>query len=266
MATGMPSAARRSSPSRGSERMNVASVSATKALCSRTNAASIQPGPTTAFAQGGNVVGFPLDTVAEIDPFLSALAGQPSPLPPSLLSPTRPLPTSPLPPTIPPSPTSAAIRTLRPDSRTYDLTGTFATRLAPWLTGMRACASATPTAARRAACPRPCSSCPTTNPIRPFSTDVGLALYGGRALIPDRSATAAKAPLTLNGTFGRWTSHFNARHLAAKDETLTQRQGSSALSRSPTASTRSMAIFSTCADPDRQGHGQHHHHRGPAVV
>jgi iron complex outermembrane receptor protein len=179
---------------------------------------------TRPFAQSGNVVGLPLVS-SQIDPLLSAAAGQivtVSPIP-DLANPTLA--------DFVPNANNPAVtdlgqfRTLRPETRNYDLNGTFAMRLAPWLTGNATLRFNHGTRASTRGLPSALFVLPTTNPNSPFSTDVGLAFYGPDPLRTRSQHDGGEGIVTLNGVFGRWTSYFNARHSESKDETLTQRMG-----------------------------------------
>ena len=170
----------------------------------------IQPAPFFPYAVAGNVIGFP-DTSAEIDPALSALAGQPVfvvPVPASA-------------PTLQQLAGVAnqqnvtdlgAFRTLRPKTRNYDLNGTFATRLATWLT-----ASATLHWYRNSGdylrgLPGVLFVLSPTNAFSPFSNSVGLAIYGKQPLHSISTQNAADANATFNANWGRWQGNLNLRH------------------------------------------------------
>jgi len=183
----------------------------------------IQPDPSRPFAQSGNVVGFP-DTSGEIDPLLSAAAGQTvfvTPVPDAA------------------SPTLAdfvdganiaavtdlgRFRTLRPDARFYDLNGTFAMPLAPWLTSSATIRLSRSDRRSKRGLPSALFVLPDTNIFSPFSTDVGLTFYGPEPLRTRSRRDSGEAIVTLNGRFGQWRSNFNARHSESKDDTHTERQ------------------------------------------
>lgn len=118
-------------------------------------------------------------------------------------------------------------RTLRPDSRNYDLNGTFATRLAPWLTGVAGLRFNQSSRLSARGLPSALFLLPATSPFSPFATDVTLGFYGTDPLHTRSRHLGGDGNVTLNGTFGRWTSHFNARHSEAKDRTFTQRRATS---------------------------------------
>ena len=118
-------------------------------------------------------------------------------------------------------------RTLRPDSRNYDLNGTFATRLAPWLTGMAGLRLNQSSRLSERGLPTALFLLPASHPSSPFPTDVELSFHGLEPLHTRSRHRGGDGNITLNGTFGRWTSHFNARHSQARDETFTQRKAAS---------------------------------------
>jgi iron complex outermembrane receptor protein len=186
----------------------------------------IQPEPSPPFALAGNVVGFP-GTSGEIDPLLSAAAGQ--------IVTVTPVPGIPNP-TLADFTSNAndpartdlgQFRTLRPATRNYDLIGTFAMRLAPWLTSTTALRLNRSNRLSERGLPSALFVLPATNPASPFSTDVGLAYYGPQPLNTRSRHNGGDAAVTLNGQLGRWTSHFNARHSESKDVTLTERRNGS---------------------------------------
>lgn len=182
----------------------------------------IQPEPSVPFAVSGNVVGYP-DPSSEIDPLLSAVAGQ-------ILT-VAPFPTG-LQPTLAdfaaggsPAETSLGrFRTLRPDGRNYEINGSFGTRLAPWLTS-----SATLRIGRsRSRSQRGLASAlfvlGDENPHSPFSTDVGLALFRDERPLEYLSVRdSGEASLTLNANLGRWRASLNVRHSRARDTARSER-------------------------------------------
>jgi hypothetical protein len=183
----------------------------------------IQPDPDRPFALQGNVVGFP-DSSGEIDPLLSALAGEIVTVAPVLgIS----------------NPTLADFadvanqqnttdlgdfRTLKPRLRNYDLNGTFATRLAPWLT-----TNATLRLSRNATrslrgLPSALFVLPADNPFSPFSREVGLAVYGRDPLLSRYTRNSGEGRITFNGRFGQWIGTLNTSHSETKDVIDTDRR------------------------------------------
>jgi hypothetical protein len=170
----------------------------------------IEPAQTLPYALAGNIIGFP-GTAGEIDPLLSAIAGQPVTL-------------APMPASAPTLQQLAALanrqnttdlgdfRTLRPQSRSYDLNGTFATRLSPWLT-MNATLRWNRFESRSIrGLPSALFVLAPTNAASPFSNDVGLALYGKRPLRSLSTQDSKEANLTFDATWGLWQGNLNLRH------------------------------------------------------
>jgi hypothetical protein len=187
----------------------------------------IQPATVPAFALTGNVVGYP-SASGEIDPLLSALAGDvvtvaaiPAGAAPSLadLAATA---------NDPASTDVGQFRTLRPDTRNYDLGGSLAARIAPWLTGNASLRFNRSDRESLRGLPSALFVLPLTNPASPFSRDVGLAFYGASPLETDSRHNGLDAGLRLNGLHGKWTSYFDARLSHTRDRTLTERRVSSA--------------------------------------
>jgi len=184
-----------------------------------------QPDPTLPYAISGNVVGYP-DTSGEIDPLLSAAAGEivtvapvPNTANPTLLD-------------FVPNANEAAVtdlgdyRTLRAKTRNYDLNGTFATRLAPWLTGNIGIRLNHSTRRSLRGLPAALFSLSPTNASSPFSTTVAIAEYGTDPLATRSEHNGGDLSLSLNGRFGEWASFFNAGHSEYKDVTKTERTSS----------------------------------------
>jgi iron complex outermembrane recepter protein len=180
--------------------------------------------PEQRFAQTGNVVGFPLNLSGEIDPLLSAAAGEivaiapvPATSNPTLLD-------------FVPDANEAAFtdlgdfRTLRPRTRNYDLNGTFSTRITSWLTANVGIRLGHSTRRSLRGLPQAFFVLSPTNATSPFSTTVAIAQFGDQALATRSERDSGEINLTLNGHIGAWTSYFNARHFESKDDTRTERQ------------------------------------------
>ena len=183
----------------------------------------IEPVPTQPFAVGGNIIGFP-NTLGEIDPLLSAIAGQPV--------------------TVVPMPTSATptlgglaalanqqnttdlgdFRTLRPRSRNYDLNGTFATRLAPWLTANATLRWNRFQSQSLRGLANGLFILAPTNPFSPFSKSVALAFYGKQPLRSLSTQTGKDANVTFDANWGRWTGNLNLRHTQSDSNYTSERQ------------------------------------------
>lgn len=186
----------------------------------------IQPDPFRPFALSGNVIGFPGAT-GEIDPLLSALAGETvtvAPVP-GTSSPTL---ADFLPNANDPAVTDLGrFRTLRPNSDNYDLNGTFATRLASWLTSTATLRLNRSTSRSLRGLPSALLVLGDTNPASPFSSDVGLAFYGVDPLHYRSARKAGEASVTFNGQWGSWTGDLNLKHNESTDTSRTQRVESS---------------------------------------
>lgn len=208
---------------RGDTRLNLALRARGESNMLESERGIIQPDPRLPYAVVGNVVGFP-NTSGEIDPLLSAAAGQ--------IVTVTPVPAA-------NNPTlsdfvananQAAVtdlgefRTLRPKLRSYDFAGTYATRLAPWLTSNATIRLAHNTSDSERGLAPALFVLAATNPSSPFSRDVGLAYYGSAPLHSAYRHDSGEAILTLNGTFGKWTGNFNARHFQSRDRSRTDRQ------------------------------------------
>lgn len=183
----------------------------------------IQPDTSLPYAIGGIVVGFP-NSLGEIDPLLSAAAGQTvtvAPVP-ATANPTlgniaaganRPAITD-----------VGDFRTLRPRSQIYDLNATFSTRLTQWLTSRLSVRLARNLSRSKRGLPSGLFLLSAGNVFSPFSTDVGLAAYGHTPLESRSKRDTGDANATLNARFGRWTASLNLRHSISHDETLTDGQ------------------------------------------
>jgi hypothetical protein len=183
----------------------------------------VQPDLFTPFALGGNAVGFP-DTTGEIDPLLSALAGE--------IVTVAPIPQG-------SSPTLAnfaagandpaftdlgPFRTLRPNLENYELNGSFYTRLAPWLSSNFNFKLNRSVSHSLRGLPSSVFVLSATNPASPFSRDVGLAFYGADPLRSRSVSEGGDARVTFNGRFGRWTSNLTATHTESTNSFDSDRQ------------------------------------------
>ncbi|MGN6155140.1 MAG: hypothetical protein ACTHN4_05335 [Sphingomicrobium sp.] len=181
----------------------------------------LQPDPNLPYAIGGNVSGL---FGGQIDPLLSALAGEP-------------VTVARLPTTGDPSLSDflananqpeitdlGQFRTLKPSTRNYDLNGTFSDRLAPWLTGTATLHWTRSTSRSLRGLPSAFFILAATNPASPFSNDVGLAVYGKDPLRFRSVHEAADANVRLNAQWGSWTADFNFKHNDFKDTSRSERQ------------------------------------------
>jgi iron complex outermembrane recepter protein len=172
----------------------------------------IQPNPRLPFATQGNVIGFP-GFGGEIDPLLSALAGE-------LVT------VAPIPPGSSPTLTQFAaganlanttdlgpFRTLRPDSRNYDINASYSTKLAPWLRSGATVRFNRLTSRSLLGLPSAELVLDAANPFSPFSTTVGLAAFGQDPLRRRFLREAVEGKLTFNAVFGHWRADVNAGYV-----------------------------------------------------
>lgn len=183
-----------------------------------------QPDPTLPYALGGNVIGYP-NTSGEIDPLLSAAAGE-------VVTVAQIPGANPTLADFAAGANEAAVtdlgdfRTLRPDTGNYDLNGTFATRLAPWLKGNFGLRLSRSTRRSLRGLPQALFVLNPTNASSPFGTTVAIAEYGADPLTTRSERDSAEANLTLNGKFGRWSGFFTAKQSYATDRSRTERVSS----------------------------------------
>jgi hypothetical protein len=186
----------------------------------------IQPDPFRPFALTGNVLGFP-NTAGEVDPLLSALAGETvfvTPVP-SIANPALTDFVS--------SANDAAFtslapfRTLRPNSRNYDLNATFSTRIAPWLTSTATLRLNKSTSRSLRGLPSAIFVLGATNPASPFSRDVALAFYGVDPLHYRSERQGGEGNVTFNAQWGSWTGDLNLKHSESDDTSRTERVANS---------------------------------------
>jgi iron complex outermembrane recepter protein len=183
----------------------------------------IQTPPSLPYSLGGNVIGYP-DTTGEIDPQLSAIAGE--------IVTAAPIPNVPSPTladfaadaNVPSVTDIGRFRTLRPQTDTYDLNGNFSTKLAPWLTSTATVHLSEFFNRALYGLPSALFVLPSGNAFSPFSTDVGIAVYGRNPLHFRTRMVNGDANLTLNGTFGAWRANFNAKHSESKIVSTSERQ------------------------------------------
>jgi hypothetical protein len=197
----------------GSTRANVAFRVRDESALLDSDREIVQPDPRLPFAIGGNVIAFP-GLSGEIDPLLSALAGSVV-----VVAPVPGASTPVLSDFLGPANVTdfGRFRTLRPDSRSYDLNGTFGTRLTPWLTGTGTLRLSRRTDRSLRGLPSALFVLPAVNPSSPFANDVGLAFYGPDPLHSSTRRDSLDADVTLNATFGRWIASLDLGHSIARD-------------------------------------------------
>jgi hypothetical protein len=214
---------------RGSRRANITLRARDDSALLESERGILQPEPRLPYSLGGNVVGYP-GTDVEIDPLLSALAGQIVTVAPAPGSATPALADF-LAGANQPSVTDLGdYRTLRPKTRNYDLNATYATPLAPWLT-----ANATIRLNRNVTnslrgLPGALFVISANNAFSPFSRAVGLASYGPDPLHSRNVRQGGEGNLTLNATFGGWTATWNTNRQQSKSVTNSQSQAGSTIS------------------------------------
>ena len=210
---------------RGDTRLNLSLRGRGESNLLESDRGIVQPVPFRPYAIGGNITGYP-NTSGEIDPLLSALAGEivtVAPVPdagsPSLgdfLANANKAAVTDL----------GQFRTLRPATRNYEFNGTFATPLASWLSGTATVRVNRNTTDSQRGLPSALFILPATNPASPFSRDVGLAYYGADPLRYSARTTAGEGNVTLNATWGSWSGNFNARHSESRTVSSSDRQTS----------------------------------------
>ncbi|HET9817043.1 MAG TPA: hypothetical protein VFQ33_14900, partial [Xanthobacteraceae bacterium] len=185
----------------------------------------IQPTPTLPYALAGNVIGFP-NTSGEIDPALSALAGQVVTVAPFPATGTPTLADFVAHANQPATTDNGQFRTLRPHARNYNLNATFATRLAPWLTSTATVNLDKSTSVYQRGLPGVLFIMSPDNAFTPFDKSVGLAVYGKNPLRYRTRHTGGQANLTFDATFGEWTANLNAKYTQAKDRSRSEQAAS----------------------------------------
>ena len=182
----------------------------------------IEPNSFYPYALGGNIIGYP-NTTGQIDPVLSGLGGQP-------------VFVVPLPSGTPTLEQLAAVanqqnitdlgqfRTLRPNTRNYDFNGTFATRLAPWLTTNATLRWNRYQSRSIRGLPNALFLLSATNPYSPFSNPVAIALYGAKPLRSISKQNGKEANVTFDADWGSWTGNLNLRHATTSSDYRTERQ------------------------------------------
>lgn len=185
----------------------------------------LQPAQGVPYSLEGNVVGFP-NTSAEIDPLLSALAGEPVTVAPIPSTGTPALSDFAAAANQPNSTDRGRFRTLRPNNRIYNVNGTFSTRLAPWLTGNALVRLDRTTSRSLRGLPSGLFVLSPTNTASPFSNDVGIARFGHEPLHSLSRRSTGEGRITLNGRLRRWTSTLNASHFETRNVFDSDRQAS----------------------------------------
>lgn len=183
----------------------------------------VQPAPIRPYALQGNVVSYP-DGLSEIDPLLSALAGQALMIAPVLAIPAPTLGDFAAVGNDPNATDLGNFRTLRPRVRNYDLNGTFATRLAPWLTTNASFRLTRNVNRAIRGLPSGLFRLPAENAFSPFSTDVALLYYGRNPLSSRYARDNGEGRIGFNGRLGQWMGQLGASHSESRDIIDTDRQ------------------------------------------
>ncbi len=185
----------------------------------------IQSSPSLPFDLAGNVGSFPYNPTVEIDPALSALAGQPVTVAGVPVSAATGAPTlaSFLPGANNPNLTDLGnYRTLLPKSETFNINGTYSRRFGRVGATVNARFNRVNNESRLGL-PSLSLTLPDTNPFSPFSQDVSLFRYSdaGGALLRQSETNTGHGGLTLDSTIGRWRWTFTANYDVVKSNTRT---------------------------------------------
>ena len=213
---------------RGDRRMNLSLRVRDESTLLESDRGIIQTAPRLPFALSGNVIGFP-GTAAEVDPLLSMIAGQivtvapvPSGANPSLADFAAGANDT-------ASTDLGQFRSLRPKTRNYDLNGTYATRLSPWLTATGTLRLTRNVSNSLRGLPGALFVLSPANPASPFSTQVALAYYAREPLRYSTQRDSGEANATFDATFGGWAGNLNLRHSRSRDLSRIQRQNGSTI-------------------------------------
>lgn len=185
----------------------------------------VQPPVAITFDVTGNIIPDPRTGSAEIDPFLSALAGVPVTV--------AAVPSG----TISPSLAAFAananranelnlgrFRSLRSTNEGYDLIATMNKRLSPRLRLSLNGRMGWSDSRSLLGLPSATFIIPAAGPSSPFSTDVGLALFGREPLGQRFSSFTGSANGTLNANVGRWLLTLIGNYSHGERRTRTDRQ------------------------------------------
>jgi hypothetical protein len=181
----------------------------------------IQPSPFLPYSQTGNVIGYP-NTSGEIDPLLSAIAGH--------IVTVAPVPAKATPALSDFLSAQASLtdlgsfRTLRPNSRFYDLNGSFAAPIAGWLNSSTTMRLSRNESHALRGLPAALFVLSPFNTTSPFSREVGLAFYGADPLRSRSERVSGEFNETLNATLGTWTGNFYAKRSESKDVTRIEQE------------------------------------------
>lgn len=185
----------------------------------------VQSTPALPFDLAGNVGSFPYNPANQIDPALSALAGQPVTIAGVPVSAATGAPS--LAAFVPgannPNVTSLGqYRSLLPQTDTLNLNGTYSRRFGRVGATVNARFNRV-TSESRLGLPSLNLALPDTNPFSPFSQDVSLFRYSdaGGALLRESETNTGHGGLTLDSNIGRWRWTFTANYDVTKSNTRT---------------------------------------------
>jgi hypothetical protein len=185
----------------------------------------IQSPPTVPYDLTGNVGSFPYSPSTQVDPALSALAGQPITVAGVPVSAAAGAPT--LAAFVPgannPNVTDLGqYRTLVPESEVFNLNATYSRRFGRVGATINARFNRN-TSESRLGLPSLALRLPETNPYSPFSQDVSLFRYSDAsgALLRESETNTGHGGLTLDSNIGRWRWTFTANYDLVKSDTRT---------------------------------------------
>ena len=185
----------------------------------------IQSAPALPFDLAGNVGASPVDPSAEVDPALSALAGQPVTVAGVPVSAATGAPSLAafLPGANNPNLTDLGqYRTLLPSTETFNINGTYSRRFGRVGASLNLRYNRT-TSESRLGLPSLALTLPDTNPFSPFSQDVSLFRYadGVGPLLRETATDTGHAGLSLDSNIGSWRWTLTTNYDIAKSDTRT---------------------------------------------
>ena len=185
----------------------------------------IQSVPAVPFDLAGNVGSFPYNPATQVDPALSALAGQPVTVAGVPVSAATGAPTlaSFVPGANNPNRSDLGqYRTLLPSTDTLNINGTYSRRFGRVGATVNARFNRV-TSESRLGLPSLTLALPDSNPFSPFSQDVSLFRYSsaGGALLRESETNTGHGGLTLDSNIGRWRWTFTANYDVVRSNTRT---------------------------------------------
>lgn len=185
----------------------------------------VQSVPAIPYDLTGNVGAFPYNPATEVDPALSALAGQPvtvAGVPVSAANGAPSLAAFLAGANNANVPDIGRYRTLLPSTTLYNINGTYSRRFGRVGATVNARYNRNESESRLGL-PSLTLALPDTNPFSPFSRDVSLFRYadGLGPLLRESSTDTFHGGLTLDSTIGRWRWTFTANYDVVKNSTRT---------------------------------------------